>query len=57
MSKEGKDADALGAHMRTSSEAATRARIAASDVADTWDMIHDDWRGTLVINPSDATKR
>ena len=24
-----------------------------SDIAGTWDMIHDDWRGTLVINPSD----
>ena len=24
-----------------------------SDLTGTWDMVHDDWRGTLVINPSD----
>ena len=29
------------------------AQITSSAVVGTWDMVHDDWPGTLVINPPD----
>jgi hypothetical protein len=28
-----------------------------NDFVGTWDIVHDDWRGTLVINPSDQKQK